>query len=145
MQITLATAADASRLYEVWESSVRATHHFLPEEAIIKLAPVVRELLLGFSPIHCIRDEHGSAYAFMGTSGTMLEMLFVDPARRGGGAGRLLTSFAIDRLGVTQVDVNEDNTQARGFYERLGFRQHGRSPTDGFGEPYPILHLRLVK
>lgn len=143
MEISLANAADAPRLFQVWEASVRATHHFLDEAAIARLIPIVRELLGDFAPIHCIRDEAGAPFAFMGTQGLMLEMLFVDPARRGRGAGRLLTEYAIAALGVTEVDVNEDNAQARGFYERLGFRQVGRSPLDGFGAPYPILHLRL--
>ncbi|MEW6022240.1 MAG: GNAT family N-acetyltransferase [Pseudomonadota bacterium] len=142
MQISLAEAADAPRLFEVWEASVRATHHFLPEHAIAKLAPIVRELLHTFTPIHCIRDASGLPYAFMGTSGSMLEMLFVDPARRGNGAGRVLVAHAIERLGVTEVDVNEDNAQALGFYEHLGFRRHARSPVDAFGDPYPILHLK---
>lgn len=143
MQITLAGAADAPRLFQVWDASVRATHHFLPEHGIAKLAPIVRELLHTFSPLHCVRDAAGVPFAFMGTSGAMLEMLFVDPAQRGKGAGRLLTEYAIAQLGVTEVDVNEGNVQAHGFYQRLGFRQHGRSARDGFGDPYPILHLRL--
>ena len=40
-----------------------------------------------------------------------------------------------------RVDVNEQNVRAVGFYERLGFRQIGRSPLDSAGMPYPLLHL----
>ena len=70
-------------------------------------------------------------------------MLFVDPAFRGMGLGRHLVEYAIDRLHVTRVDVNEQNEQAAGFYARLGFRYVSRSETDGSGKPYPILHLEL--
>ena len=143
MHITLANAADAGRLFEVWEAAVTATHDFLDSAAIAALAPVVRELLHSVTPIYCIRDAAGQAFAFMGVQGRMLEMLFVHPSHRGQGAGRLLTSRAVTRLGVREVDVNEDNLQALGFYEQLGFRRYARSARDGFGNPYPILHLRL--
>ncbi len=41
-----------------------------------------------------------------------------------------------------EVDVNEQNTQALDFYLRRGFHVVGRSPLDGQGRPYPLLHLR---
>lgn len=55
----------------------------------------------------------------------------------------MLLDFAIRELGVTHVDVNEQNTQARSFYEHKGFEVIGRSETDEQGEPFPILHMRL--
>lgn len=45
-------------------------------------------------------------------------------------------------LGATEVDVNEQNAQAVGFYLHLGFGQTFRRSTDGMGKPYPILHMR---
>jgi putative acetyltransferase len=143
MPIDKATAADTSRLFAVWEASVRATHDFLTEEAIAMLVPLVRDLLGTFSPLYCLRDGTGAPYAFIGVADGNIEMLFVHPDRRGGGAGRALTRFAIDTLGATKVDVNEQNGQAAGFYARMGFRQVGRSERDPFGHPYPILHLAL--
>lgn len=71
--------------------------------------------------------------AFMGIAGNKLEMLFVAPEERGKGVGRLLLRHAVEARGVREVDVNEQNPQARGFYERLGFRVCGRSETDGQG------------
>lgn len=50
-------------------------------------------------------------------------------------------THAIAALGARRVDVNEQNEQALGFYRRLGFAQVGRSPLDGEGRPYPLLHL----
>ena len=43
--------------------------------------------------------------------------------------------------GITKVDVNEQNYQAVGFYEKLGFRKAGRSEKDGSGKDYPIIHM----
>ena len=143
MTIEKATAADAPSLFEVWEASVRATHDFLSEEAIAALVPLVRDLLGTFTPLYCLRDAAGAPFAFMGVADGNIEMLFVHPDRRGTGAGRLLTEFAIGTLGATKVDVNEQNGQAAGFYARMGFRQASRSERDPFGHPYPILHLEL--
>jgi putative acetyltransferase len=42
------------------------------------------------------------------------------------------------------VDVNEQNEQALGFYRHLGFEVVGRSPLDGQGKPYPLLHMTLA-
>ena len=142
-RIDQATAADAPRLFEVWEAAVRATHDFLDEEAIATLVPMVRELLATFAPLYCLRDSSGAPYAFIGVADGNIEMLFVHPAHRGSGAGRTLTAFAIGTLGATKVDVNEQNGQAAGFYAHMGFRQAGRSERDPFGHPFPILHLEL--
>ena len=71
-------------------------------------------------------------------------MLFIHPAARGQGAGRRLLTYAVDSLGATTLDVNEQNEQAVGFYLRMGFEVVGRSECDGMGKPYPLLHLRLA-
>lgn len=73
----------------------------------------------------------------------MLEMLFVAPHARGKGLGRQLVEYLVRERGIRRVDVNEQNTQAAGFYARLGFRATGRDATDSSGRPYPILHLSL--
>lgn len=43
-----------------------------------------------------------------------------------------------------KVDVNEQNPQARGFYEHMGFAAYARSPLDGAGLPFPIVHMELI-
>ena len=44
---------------------------------------------------------------------------------------------------VLTVDVNEQNPQAVGFYRHYGFIQVARSPLDGEGKPFPLLHMAL--
>lgn len=142
--ITIATNDDLPRLFDIWEASVQATHDFLHPDDFLLLVPIVERTLREFTPLHCVRDEAGQPCAFMGVSEGMIEMLFVDPQHRGQGAGRALVEFAIAQLKATQVDVNEQNRQALGFYERLGFAVAGRSEQDPLGKPYPILHLELT-
>ena len=77
----------------------------------------------------------------MGVDGRKIEMLFVAPEVFGEGLGRRLVEYGFSALGVTAVDVNEENPAARGFYEHMGFRVVGRSEHDGQGTPHPILHM----
>jgi putative acetyltransferase len=46
-------------------------------------------------------------------------------------------------LDATRVDVNEQNEQAVGFYQRMRFGVEGRSELDSQGKPFPLLHMRL--
>jgi putative acetyltransferase len=142
--ITLATPFDLPRLMAVWDSAVRATHDFLHPADIERLRPLVRRGLSTFSPLHVLRDAQGAPYAFLGVEDRAIEMLFVHDAWRGRGAGRRLVAFAVERLGAMRVDVNEQNTQGVDFYRHLGFRPFARSPLDGQGAPFPILHLTLA-
>jgi putative acetyltransferase len=50
---------------EVWEASVRATHHFLSDTDIQLLIPAAREELARIAPIYCLRDADGSVNAFI--------------------------------------------------------------------------------
>jgi putative acetyltransferase len=133
------------RLADLWEASVRATHDFLPEGYIERLKPLVREQYLGFVQLRAWRDGAGSIQGFAGVHEGKLEMLFVDPACRGQGIGKALLGQVIDELAVREVDVNEQNPQAVGFYLKQGFIQVGRCEVDGQGDPYPLLHLRLER
>jgi putative acetyltransferase len=141
--ITLATESDRPRLMQVWEASVRATHQFLSEQDLLVIIPAAREELARIAPIHCLRDPAGSVYAFIAVEHARIEMLFVAPTHRGIGAGRRLVEYAIETLGARQVDVNEQNDLAVGFYQRLGFRTLDRSALDPQGLPLPILHMEL--
>ena len=80
----------------------------------------------------------------MGISGDNLEMLFVSESSRGKGYGKNLLLYALGELNVKKVDVNIQNIQAVGFYERFGFKVIGRSKKDSMGKNYPILHLSIT-
>lgn len=81
-------------------------------------------------------------HGFVGVDDNRVEMLFVDDASRGKGAGKMLLRYAIEQLGANELDVNEQNTQGVEFYRHMGFVLVGRSELDGQGNPFPLLHLR---
>ena len=142
--ITRATESDFPEIGEVWEASVRATHDFLTEADIAFLRPLILNEYLAAVELRCVRDADGRLLGFIGVAGENVEMLFLAPQSRGRGLGRALMRVAVDELGARRVDVNEQNPAALGFYEHLGFKVVGRSPVDGQGKPFPLLHLELA-
>ncbi len=138
-----ATSDQYDEITEVWEASVRATHHFLSEDDIAHFKPLVRHTYLDMVDLYVISSEELRITGFVGLSENKIEMLFLDPAYRGRGLGKHLLRFAVDSLGATLVDVNEDNAYASEFYQRMGFRVTSRSPLDPNGKPFPILHMSL--
>ena len=144
MHVRRARPEDAAQLLEVWERSVRATHDFLEESDIVGLKPLVAdELASDVIEWWVLAESSDVPVGFLGFTGDTIEALFIDPDYRGKGGGKLLVEHA-QRLsaGALAVDVNEQNESARRFYEALGFVLVDRSPTDGAGRPFPILHLK---
>lgn len=135
--------ADYPELITLWEASVRATHDFLKEEDIIFLRPLILEHYFDGVELRCAKDNQGRILGFCGVAEKNLEMLFVSPESRGQGVGSSLCRYAIENMHVITVDVNEQNPQALGFYKHIGFIVTGRSPVDGQGKPFPLLHMQL--
>ncbi|PTL80104.1 acetyltransferase [Vitiosangium sp. GDMCC 1.1324] len=142
-RISEVTEHDFDELINVWEASVRATHDFLPAADIDWLRPKIRNEYFGMVNLRAYRDEADKILGFVGVAGGNVEMLFIAPATRGQGIGKQLLQHAIEHLGATTVDVNEQNPQAVGFYLHEGFETTGRSELDGQGKPYPLLHMKL--
>lgn len=129
-------------LLKLWEASVRATHHFLRVEDIERLKPdVIQGLeMIDYLYVAYRCDEPA---AFMGVADEKIEMLFVSPLHFRQGVGRRLIEVAVKNHRVMFVDVNEQNPEARTFYERAGFEVFARTETDGQGNPFPILEMKL--
>lgn len=136
--------ADYPEITNVWEASVRATHHFLPESDIQYFKPLVQNEFLQMVDLYCTRNDADQITGFLGVAHGKVEMLFIHPDQRGKGLGKQLLQFAVSQLNATQLDVNEQNEQAVQFYRHMGFRQVARSEVDAMGKPYPILHLELA-
>ena len=134
---------DFAELTRVWEASVRATHDFLPENYITLLRHLLETRYLGAVNLFCTRDSHLRITGFAGTTPGKLEMLFIAPDHRAMGLGKKLLDYAIKHFQITELDVNEQNQQALGFYERQGFEVVGRAEVDGLGRPHPMLRMRL--
>lgn len=129
-------------LIQVWEESVRSTHHFLSESDILRYKPLILEQYFDQLNLFCVKDNR-KILGFIGIKQDLIQMLFIHPAARGSGFGKMLVKYAIETYQVNSVDVNEQNQQAVGFYEHLGFTTVERFDHDAAGMPYPILSMTL--
>ncbi|WP_248794592.1 GNAT family N-acetyltransferase [Pseudomonas sp. MWU13-2105] len=136
---------DYPELARLWEASVRATHDFLPDSYIELLKNMLLTHYLDAVMLICTRDSRQRITGFAGVAAGKVEMLFIAPQARGTGLGKQLLRYAIEHLNADELDVNEQNSQAVGFYFKQGFEVIGRSEKDGMGQPYPLLHLRLKR
>ncbi|EKT62310.1 GNAT family N-acetyltransferase [Providencia burhodogranariea] len=143
MKIQPAISTQFNDIIDVWESSVRATHFFLTEETIQELKIAILEKYLPQLTVFVVVDHNNKINGFIGIAENRLEMLFISQENRSKGLGKQMLNFAIQQLGVNELDVNEQNLQAVGFYQHMGFKQFARSEKDGQGNPFPLLHMRL--
>lgn len=132
------------QLLVLWEASVRATHLFLSDAEVRKIKEYVPQALTGVFHLVVAEREAGCPVAFMGVEGQRLEMLFLSPEERGAGLGRQLLDYGIRRYGIQEVTVNEQNPQAVGFYEHMGFAVYKRTNLDEVGDPYPLLYMKRI-
>lgn len=131
-------------LVDVWERSVRATHLFLSDEEVAKIKKYVPQALGNVQHLIVAEDESGKPAAFMGTENGRLEMLFLSPSERGKSLGKRMLQYGIQNYGIRELTVNEQNPQAIGFYEHMGFQTYRRTDCDEQGNPYPLLYMKLV-
>src|SRR4051812_6394267 len=139
-----ARVEDRERLLDLWERSVRATHHFLREGDVVALRPLVAEELASDAIDWWVLVSNAETLlGFLGFAGNTIEALFIDPDHRQRGGGKALVMHAQTLAeGALAVDVNEQNEAALQFYQALGFAVVGRSATDAGGRPFPILHMK---
>lgn len=132
-----------SKLIAVWEASVRATHLFLSDSEILSIKEYVPQALKSIDKLIIAENDEEKPIAFMGIENETLEMLFITPSERGQGLGKLLLQYGISNYKVNRLTVNEQNPQAKGFYEHMGFHVYKRTDYDEQGNPYPLLYMRL--
>ena len=143
-----------AELVACWRASVEATHTFLTPDDIERIAAYVPDAIASVAHLAVCRDENGQVVGFIGVDGAMIETLFIHPSLRGCGLGSLLLDHAVSEDGVNpltkQRAFGAELTSkvvalmsAVGFYEHYGFEVFDRSETDGMGDPFPILHMRL--
>jgi putative acetyltransferase len=145
MPIRPARPDDHAALVALWERSVRATHHFLTNEDILSLRPLVAQQLAQPSiDWWVLASDADAPLGFLGFADDAIEALFIDPDHTGAGGGRRLVAHAqtLAQGRSLTVEVNEQNAAAVGFYAAQGFVVFDRSATDSAGRPFPLLRMR---
>ena len=121
------------RIVQLWQANVKVTHTFLTKEEIQNIKQYVPQAV-EHEPHLCIAlSEKGELLGFIGVADQRLEMLFIQVNARGQGIGKQLLRYAIKNFDVKELTVNEQNPQAIGFYEHLGFVTYKRTDLDEGG------------
>lgn len=136
------TSEVIAQLTDVWEQSVKETHLFLSESEIAEIKPYLPMALQEISHLIVAENEDGVPVGFMGIEHRKIEMLFISPESRGKGIGKEFIRYGIETLSIDEVTVNEQNPQAIGFYEHMGFMVYKRIDLDEQGRPYPLLYMK---
>ena len=128
-----------SALVAVWERSVRATHTFLTDDEINRIKQYAPQAITEVPELVVMYPDSDSSdqtpLAFMGVADGRLEMLFVNPDHREHGVGKQLLEHGIAHHNVSELTVNEQNPQAIGFYQHMGFVTYRRTEQDEEGVP----------
>ena len=133
-----------AKLLDIWEDSVRATHKFLSDAERNKIKEYVPQALNGVEHLIVAENSEDEIIGFMGIERRKLEMLFISSKERYKGAGKQFIQYGIKNYGVCEVTVNEQNPQAVGFYEHMGFKTYKRTECDEEGNPYPFLYMKIA-
>jgi putative acetyltransferase len=134
---------DGTRVIEIWRQAVDATHHFLTKKDRAELDEMVCNFLPSTSLWLAVNPDD-KPLAFMLLDNSHMQALFVDPTVHSQGIGTILIQHGLTLFPEMTTDVNEQNVQAVGFYERKGFKRIGLSLRDEQGRPYPIIHLKYA-
>lgn len=131
---------EGEKLIAIWRRSVDATHDFLSNAYRAELEELVSDFLPE-APLWVPVTDQDEPVGFMLLTGEHMDALFIDPDVRGQGIGKMLVEHALTLAPGLTTNVNEQNTQAVGFYKKMGFKVTGRSEVDDLGKPYPLLNL----
>ena len=124
---------------------MHATHLFLSKSDIQNIKKYVPAALKNVGHLIIATDLQNKPLAFMGIENNFLEMLFVLPEERRKGIGLALLKYGIEKYGIDELSVNEQNQQAKLFYEAMGFVTYKRTELDEQGNPFPILYMKKAK
>ena len=134
-------AGDNQALSDIWLRASARAHSFFTPEQLAEQRKRVSEIYLPNAETW-IACEGAGLLGFIGLIDDFIGGLFVDPRHQGQGVGRALVTQAMGLKGSLTLEVYARNPGARAFYERLGFREVDRRPTDDEGLPFALIKMR---
>ena len=132
MIVRPAAAGDVAAVSAVASASYRAAFAaILDTEELARRDPAsfVARLATELDRLR-VAELAGRVVGFSLVTGRHLDMLFIEPGKQGGGAGRALLAEAVAR-GICSLECFRANRDARRFYERQGWVL-----TRGYSRPF---------
>lgn len=112
--------SDLNAILSSWESATRLAHPFFSEAFIEQERHNIPNVYLPNADTWVI-EEDGKVFGFIALIGNEVGAIFVDPEFHGTGAGWALMEKAQELQGDLEVEVFEENSIGRNFYEKYGF------------------------
>lgn len=131
---------DRDRLLDIWHEASRTGHPFLSEGELEEQKILVRDIYLPKAE-NWVALEAGTPVGFIGLLDSFIGGLFVHPQVHKQGYGAALVQHAAALKGDLEVDVYSLNEGALRFYERAGFSELSRRPTDDQGRELELVRL----
>jgi len=139
-------AEDTPALSRIWRAASEQAHGFFSPQQLAEQQGLVETVYLANSETWVAlqgREPVGFIGLLPDGRGAFVGGVFVNPTVQGQGIGRALLDHALALKSGLRLEVYEANTQARGFYASLGFRETGRREVDDNGLPFPLLKLDI--
>ena len=135
------TAADCGAIIEVWSAASLFATPFLSEEFLAEEREKIRTVWLSEAETWVFEDN-SSVVGFLSLIGNEVGAIFVHPDNQGQGIGRALMDHAASLRDDLFVDVFEENSVGRRFYDRYGFRFEYKHVHDDSGHMQNRLSYR---
>lgn len=150
LEFNVAQKCDTNSMLAIWEDSVSASHNFLSYDEIKNISKDMLSACEQMQHIILARAK-GKIVGFIGVkyfdNVATIEMLFIASKMFNKGIGKALLKEAylqlLKNFKIITVDCNEQNKKGLYFYQKLGFKQVGRSEKDSQGRDYPIIHFEI--
>jgi len=132
---------DLSDVIRTWDAASAVAHSFLDSD-------FVDAERLSIASVHLpnadtwVWEEAGTVVGFIALIGNEVGAIFLDPDFQGRGIGRRLMDHARDLRGELEVEVFEENSIGRAFYDRYGFELIERKVHRATG--HAVLRLRFA-
>ncbi len=133
---------DNTVLTAVWLDASRIAHDFLGEEKLTEQSKLVSDMYLPQAEtwVACLE---GKPVGFLGLIDTYIGGLFVSPDAQGRGIGQALIAHGQKQKGSLTLDVYAKNLRTVAFYQKQGFVETDRRPTDKDGLPFEEISMSL--
>ena len=135
-------------MLKIWQDSVRASHFFLKDSDIVEIKQEVKAAFSSLQNILVAKLNNDFA-GFIGVSEKSIEMLFVASKFFNLGLGKRLILEAVNAFFTEQdeilLDCNEQNERGLTFYQKLGFKERGKSQKDSKGRDFAIIHFAISR
>lgn len=114
-------ANDINELIDTWREATSIAHPFMNDKFLDKEEINIRNIYLPNTKTWVYSSKTGLT-GFISMMGNEVAAIFVRPENQGHGIGRLLMNYVLQFHDELEVEVFQENSIGRAFYERYGFK-----------------------